>query len=471
MTGSWSGDVASASLAARAALAGARESHPFAAGRVRFGIGISCSTGRQDAQRLAFRLASLARPDSILVCEEVYQRTRQRFDYRGVRPVVPRSEPLPGLVFELVGAKPERSGSRHTGPERAPLVGRRALLRTLDECRQDVKSGRCVVVHLIGEPGSGKSKLVREWLTASERTQQLAGWVHLETDGVPYGAFPLRAWERLVAPLGGREENQGRHARCLMPDQVRRQIERSERPALIVVDDLHWVDGDSRTALGELLKEVETLPVLVLLAYRHSFADAALKQPARVHRRLRLRGLSATDMRALLGGLGAAAGLHLSSTDEEEIVAHASGNPLYAEEAIAHLGEVAGRAERAPLPSSLPELLTHRIQWTLAHALPELERRHRTGLFTEGMRFAFGVEREAILHDLEALEELLASWLDRLDVVEGAAPALVRQFVGGLDAIDGRLALMSLLLGRQRPHCGRLAQALARLGAGRERTG
>ncbi|HEV8439549.1 MAG TPA: AAA family ATPase [Methylomirabilota bacterium] len=303
VTGSWSDDVASASLAARTALAGPRGSHSLAARRVRFGIGISCSTERQDPQRLAFRLGSLAGPDSILVCDQVYRRTRQRFDYRGVCPVVSRSEPLPGLVFELVGAKPERSGSRHAGPERAPLVGRRALLRALDRCRQDVESGQCVVVHLIGEPGSGKSKLVREWLAASAGERHLAGWLRLETDGVPY------------------------------------------------------------------------------------------------------------------------------------------------------------------------ELLIHRIQWTLAHTLPQLERRHRTGLFTEGMRFALGMDREAILHDLDGLEERLASWLDRLDVVEGAAPALVRQFVEGLDAIDGRLARMSLLLGRQRPHCGRLAQALARLGAGRERAG
>jgi hypothetical protein len=204
VTGSWNDDD-SAFAALRAAAAGVHASAAAAARRVRFGIGISSAAKGQDAQTLAFRLVALANPDSALVCGETYRRTRQRFDYRGVCPIVPRSDPLPGPVFELIGPKPERSGSRHTGPERAPLVGRCALLRSLDHCREQAQSGHGVVVHLIGEPGSGKSKLVREWLAASEREGRFAGWLQLETDGVPHGWYPLRAWERLAASLDGRE--------------------------------------------------------------------------------------------------------------------------------------------------------------------------------------------------------------------------------------------------------------------------
>lgn len=467
VTGSWCDDLGSASAAAAAAVVGAKKIGSLSARRVRFGIGISSTGGHPDVQDLAFRLASLAGSDSVLVCEETYRRTRQRFDYRGVGPIVPRSDPLPGPAFQLIGAKLERSGSRQAGPERAALVGRSALLRALDECRERVVRGSCVVVHLIGEPGSGKSKLIREWLGASDREHRLAGWLRLETDGVPYGGFPLRAWKRLTADLERGQEIRRSVIRGSISGEMRQRLQASSLPALLVVDDLHWVDGPSRGALGNLLKGIADLPVLVLLAYRPSFAGAP-NEPARPHRKLRLPGLRHRDMLALVTKLAAGAGTRLSSADREAIVARTLGNPLYAEEAVTHLAEAADRVSASSLPPSLPELLIDRIRWTLEHALPELERRHREGLFVQGMAFALGAEPAAILRSLDVLEERVASWLDRFDVIEGERQSLVAQFLEGLDAIDGRLALLNVLVGRQRPHCGRLAQALARLGAGRE---
>jgi hypothetical protein len=473
LAGEWTGGLRRADTALRAALAvqaSVRDrSRAGWAQRVTFGIGI-VDSGRssRDATQLAFRLSSLANPDTALVCQATYERTRERFDYRGVCPMVPHSDPLPELVFELVGPKPERSGSRHAGPERAPLIGRRGVLRALDECRARVEGGQGVVVHLIGEPGSGKSKLLREWLAAADSAGQLFGWLRLDTDGVPYGGFPLRAWERLATSVREDVKPVRSSEGARTPGEVRQVLEAAGRPALIVVDDLHWVDGPSRGALAELLRDLGDLPALVVLAYRPSFAAAAPKEPAVLHRTLRLSGLTRAAMRALLGKLAGGLGFDLSSPRREEIVARAGGNPLYAHEALAHLVDTAGRGQSDALPSSLPDLLVRRIEWTLGHALPNLERRHREGLFLEGMRFGVSLEREAILQHLDTLEERLASWLDRLDVIEGEAHAVVQTFLQGLDAIDGRLALLSLLLGRQRPHCGRLAQALGRLGAGRE---
>jgi hypothetical protein len=332
--------------------------------RVTFGIGIAAGgelTGR--ATHLAFRLASLANPDTVLVCQATYERTRERFDYRGVVPVVPHSDPLRELVLELVGPKPERSGSRHAGPERAPLIGRGELLRALDECGEQAESGRCVVVHLIGEPGSGKSKLLREWLAAPDGAGRFSGWLRLATDGVPYGGFPLRAWERLAAPARRDAGSVRTPGHAITPGELREWLEASGRPALIVVDDLHWVDGPSKGALTELLRGLADLPTLVVLAYRPSFAAEAPKEPAVLHRKLRLSGLTRAAMRALLGKLSAGLAIDLSSVQREEVVARSHGNPLYAHEALAHLADKAGRGGSDSLPSSLPDLLIHRIEW------------------------------------------------------------------------------------------------------------
>ena len=73
---------------------------------VSFGLGIVSSKGGEKSPRdnikFVLRLASLAHPNGGLVCQAVYEETVQRFDYRGVCPAVPRSDPLPAPVFKLL---------------------------------------------------------------------------------------------------------------------------------------------------------------------------------------------------------------------------------------------------------------------------------------------------------------------------------------------------------------------------------
>lgn len=479
LIGAWDAPASNADAAVSAAEVILAELPPSAQPRplagTRIGIGIAAMEGGNaqsiELEALAFRLATLASHDTVLVSYGVYLQTREWFDYQGVSPPVPRADPLPGPVFQLLGPKPERSGSRQAGPERAALVGRAAMLRALDRCLSTVAGKRrAVVLHVIGEAGIGKSRLLREWRAASGRRGRLAGWLTLETSGVPYGRRPWQAWRHLVTSLGlgagaGDPDPTGRGLK------LRRQLDRDGRPALILVDDVHWLDGASRSAVAAFIREVSGLRALVILAYRPSFArsreSAGLAGPSGVHRHLRLRGLSHLALSQLVGSLAESARVELLDAVRQTITHHARGNPLYAEEAIAHLGDTGGRdgIVTRSFPTSLPELLIHRIRWTLDHALPELEREYRASLVIEGMAFLAGPARRMLLDRLDSLEERLAAWLDRVDVIEEEA-AQLRQFVEGLRAIDGQLALLSLFLGRQRPHAARLSQALARLRGG-----
>jgi hypothetical protein len=451
-----------ASRAATTILRAPGERGGLRGGRLSVGIGIAASEGDTAcppaAVDLAFRLATLAAPDSALVSQTVYERTRDWFDYRGVGPVVPRSDPLPGPVFVLVGAKPERSGSRSAAPDHVPLAGRADALRVLDECRERVATGRGIVLHLVGEPGSGKSRLVREWLAVTERSGTLADWVRLETDGIPYGGFPFRAWDRLLASSAPAAIRRA-------PAALSERLRSAGRPAVILVDDLHWVDAESRELLALGVAGLADLPALVILAYRPSFRAMVPALPARATRTLRLEGLSAHALHQLVAAVARRAAIELPPAVRAAIVARADGNPLYVEEAAAHLADVRHAGEAGRLPASLPELLIRRIEWTLGQRLPDLERRHQEAILVCGARFTSSAERQPILLELDALEERLAAWLDRLDVVQDGPQALVRRFLSGLRAVDGRLALLNLFLGRQRPHCARLAQALTRLGS------
>ena len=44
-----------------------------------------------------------------------------------------------------------------------------------------------------------------------------------------------------------------------------------QRPALMVFDDLHWIDPSSRELLDHMIERVEGLPVLLLAIFRPEF--------------------------------------------------------------------------------------------------------------------------------------------------------------------------------------------------------
>jgi hypothetical protein len=434
-------------------------------GRVSVGIGITSARAidaRERRTRLAFRLADLAIPQAVLVSHGIYAHTVDRFDYQGVSPAVPRSDPLPELVFRLLGPKPERSGTHHAGPERLPLVGRGGGLRMLDACFGEAASGRGIVLHLIGEPGAGKSRLLRAWLAAEPPGR----FLRLSSHGVPYGGYAWRTWRELVRPLRATDDE---GAPALPPTgptvaAVLTRVRTTPRPVVIAIDDLHWVDGPSLQAVAELLAGLDDVPAVAILAYRPSFVRHAPGEPRHAQRYLRLRGMRDRAMRTLVEALAACAGTEVPTGIRRRIVQLSRGNPLYAEEAVAYLADVRSDSGLLPpeLSASLPDLLIRRIEWTIRHALPDLQQRSRR--LTVFGNVAFGGEREAILRRLDALEERLAGWLDRFDVIEEKHD-LVDEFVRGLRHLDGELALLSLLLGRQRPHRQRLAQALDRLEA------
>jgi len=423
-------------------------------GRIALSIGIASGP---DGLNAAVRLATLARPGRPLVSEAVYARTVERFDFCGVMPVVPKTPPLPGTVFELVGVKPPTSGTHQEGLDRAPMLGRDRVIEVMDGALARVTDGETVVLHVVAEPGAGKSKLIREWL---RRRQLPEPWRILQTHGVPYGEYRLRAWTDLVASVaverGGRPPRSG-----LEPDEVRDALVRGGTRTVIVVDDLHWVDRLSIERLTALIGE-PFAPMLAILAYRSSFIERA--PGGRSHRRIMLEALAPDTLRDLVETLARQAWVEIPPTSRNDIVRRARGNPLYVEEAVDHLAArlVAGVSHDEELPVSLAALLIRRIQWTIGHVLPLLERRCQ-----EQMRLAcrstFGsaTDHEHVLRDLGEFEERVAAWLDRFDVIDDTR---ADEFLRGLASIDRQLALLNVYLGRQRPHRHRLSQAISRLG-------
>jgi predicted ATPase len=143
------------------------------------------------------------------------------------------------------------------------FVGRMAELAALREvARQAVAQGRPVAAVVSGDPGSGKSRLLREasLQIPIERRIEVVGYE-------PERAVPLAAANGLLRSLAKADE-QGLRLRALLladtaPEQAAlepmRIFEAAHQslntlwPVLITVDDLRWVDDLSLALLHYLI--------------------------------------------------------------------------------------------------------------------------------------------------------------------------------------------------------------------------
>src|SRR3954447_7667854 len=220
-----------------------------------------------------------------------------------------------------------------------PFVGRSSQLETLRALMPTADGEGRRVVRLSGEPGSGKSRLAREF--ASEAAGLGALVLYGACDAVvrtPYGPFveALEHATRVVDPgelQAALATSRGELTR-LLPDLPARigglatpveadaDTERhrlhtavtdllvglSARPVLLVLEDGHWADASTLLLLRHLTRAAGNARVLLLVTFRDTEADVpeALSQTLADLRRsddvvrLRLAGLSDDEVDAFL---------------------------------------------------------------------------------------------------------------------------------------------------------------------------
>ncbi len=262
----------------------------------------------------------------------------------------------------------------HRAARRAELnlVGRRWEMPAVEGLLERAIDGYGAVVAVVGSPGIGKSRLVRDVAAMARRrgVEVFTAFCESHTSQVPFHAVArlLRAATG-VEGLGAyaartRIRTQARDAEPedlvlfddllgiadpdlelpkIDPDARRRRLTAlvnaaslaRENPALYVIEDVHWIDEVSESMLAEFLTVIPQTPSLVLATYRPEY-DGPL---ARVHgaQTIALAPLSDSETAALVAGLigsdpsvGALA---------QKIAERAAGNPFFAEEIVRELAE------------------------------------------------------------------------------------------------------------------------------------
>lgn len=273
----------------------------------------------------AARLCSLAGSGDVLASAGTLGPQAHFFEVTPARRTAIRGRDAPLDVVRVLGrARLARRIDAAARRGTVPLVGRDdALGRLLDAAARvgDAGPGPTRVVHVSGEPGVGKSRLIREFADGLDRQRftVLQGYCEHYL-----GAEPLQPF---VTALG---ETLGRQALAQPPARVQAAIVghlgrlAAGRTLVLVLDDWQWADDASRRALDAVLDAGG--PRLVVLASRSGGLDD--DPVARRAEPLPLAPLdAAASTRAVLAWLPDADPFLVQQVCEQ-----AGGSPLFIEE-------------------------------------------------------------------------------------------------------------------------------------------
>jgi len=236
------------------------------------------------------------------------------------------------------------------------LVGRQSEMALLTGLIKDVARGRGGSVLIEGEPGIGKSALVRTAVAEAPEAGCQAFWGAGDELGqalplLPFldalrvrepGANPRR--NTMVRLLRGEAStDRGADVPAVLAEQLLALVaeECAVRPTILVIDDLQWADPASITLWGRLAGSARRVPLLLVGMTRpvpQREDVLALRRVADDAVRLHLTGLTATAVAdlvtALAGGRPDASLLRLADG--------AAGNPFYVTEMVAALARGSG---------------------------------------------------------------------------------------------------------------------------------
>jgi class 3 adenylate cyclase len=342
--------------------------------------GSSFVTG--DAVNVCARLEQAAAPGEVLVGERTVAAARGAFEFAGPATVQAKGKPGGVVCRRLVRAL---SLMRPRGISGLPpvFVGRGGELAGLQQAYSRVAAtGRPHLVTVVGGAGVGKTRLLRElwrWL-AGQSPQPLLrsgrclsyghgitywplGEVLKEHFGILDSDPPEVVAERVAGREGlgftlGLAPPEGMHP-LTVRDRLRTswvgflQELASERPAAVLVEDLHWA-GDELCDLLRMLAERVAGPLLLVATARPELFD---QRPGWA----RARGMSLVWLEALPSAeaeqlIGALLGSDCPAPIRELVAERGEGNPFFVEELIATLADrgVLARANGGWLFGELP---------------------------------------------------------------------------------------------------------------------
>ena len=358
-----------------------------------------------DTVNTASRLQSIAAPGTVLV-DDVTRRASEAaiaYEDAGDHDLKGREQSVHAWTALRVVAG--AGGARRSAGLEAPFVGRDPELQTIiDAGEASAAEGRAALVSIVGEAGSGKSRLLWEYFKYLDGIEQLRLWHQGRClsygEGVGYWGLaemvrartgitedepPARAREKLSVAV--REHVTDERERRLVEPRLahllrleeRPEADRADlfsgwrlfferlagqRPVVLAFEDLQWADSGLLDFIDYLLEWSAEFPIFVLALGRGELRE---RRPA--WRPLVLEPLDPESVASILDGL--APGLPPELVFD--IGRRAEGIPLYAIETIRMLQDrgllvqdgaryvVTGDVSDLDVPETLHALVASRL--------------------------------------------------------------------------------------------------------------
>jgi class 3 adenylate cyclase len=317
---------------------------------------------------MAQRMESVAPPGRVMISDSTARLVEGAAALAQPEMVHIKGADEPLTAYRLLGVREQRA----VGRAESTLVGRRWEMYALDDLLQRAVDGHGAVVGVVGSPGIGKSRLVREVsaMAGSRGVQVFTAFCESHTSQVPFHAVA-----RLLRAAFGVEGLDAQTARdhvhervpdadpedlalfddllgiadpdtplpAIDPDARRRRLTAlvnaaslaRKTPAVYVVEDAHWIDEISESMLANFLTVIPQTPALMLLTYRPEYRGPLTQLTGA--QTVALAPLSDSESAALITEL---LGRHPTVGEVgHKVVERAAGNPFFAEEIVRELAQ------------------------------------------------------------------------------------------------------------------------------------
>ncbi|MEM9593405.1 MAG: adenylate/guanylate cyclase domain-containing protein [Acidobacteriota bacterium] len=409
----------------------------------------------------AARIQSLAEPDTVVLSEATYRLVAESFDCTPLGAHTLKGFHQPVELFraeQVANASPalERFGSFDR------LVGRDGEMVALQRAYWRAENGKGQVVYINGDAGIGKSRLVsvlyrqilakvepvtcecspyssnsafyplvslvvercrlRSSDTNEEKLGKVKDWLDsLGLDTELRYSFPLIALllsiplsdEHFSLPDWSANRIKGRSLSLLL--ELLRRMGGSGQPAVLIFEDLHWVDPSTEELLAQLIEDIAGQPILLVLTHRPAYQPAW--PIAENHTQLDLGRLSDRRARQIIEQVSGDRRLHPSLV--QQIIDRTDGVPLYIEETTKMVVESGMDESELHLDSGIRQSPVLSIPKTLQGSL--MARLDRLGSAKELAQIGSILGREFSFALIRAVTNLPTSSLQtQLDRLTGA---------------------------------------------------
>ncbi|HZO93556.1 MAG TPA: AAA family ATPase [Candidatus Baltobacteraceae bacterium] len=323
------------------------------------------------------------------------------------------------------------------------LVGRGAELEHLAAARRAASGSHGSAIMLLGEPGIGKSRLVREF--------QERFCARVPATVVQCRQFGQAAFDPLVDALARLDTGAPRTFRdaASKDEQIGAIVSAFERATAhrittLIVEDAHWAQPELVQMLASLARWSANRRLLLIVTARDADVASssplfvALAQLARESTIVRLEPLAAHELSQLMEDALAGMGASVPESALADVRRRSAGNPLFAEELLRHAVDAQRGAHDTPahaVPLSLQGVIRERLNRCGAR-----DREILSAASAFGQRFRVDVLAQVFALEHGALVDALGRLVE-LQLVEPTADPLAYEFRHALarDVVYGDL--------------------------------